>query len=230
MRRSPSRAWPAHFASPNPRRNRPAPTGRAGWAARARGSARAWPLERLVCGRGRRSALWRTGGPGAASRAARYCPALWSSCWSGARLPGASAAAGAAGGCEGTLDGADPPPRVLRPGNRRRRARGPSVSRRGLSFGGDIAGDFEKDRPQPTSPRPPLSRDPGAPRGAGVGGAVQPAAAHSGTETRREGDAHSGQNALSSKGVGRSVSRGFFDLTRERVRRAEFHYEKQRSS
>lgn len=59
---------------------------------------------------------------------------------------------------------------------------------------------------------------------------MQPAAAHSGTETGREGDTHSWQNALPLKGVGRSVSRGFFDLTREGVRRAEFHYEKQRSS
>lgn len=59
---------------------------------------------------------------------------------------------------------------------------------------------------------------------------MQPASAHSGTETRREGDRHSGQENLPSRRVGMSDSRCFFDLTREGVRRAEFHYEKRRSS
>lgn len=59
---------------------------------------------------------------------------------------------------------------------------------------------------------------------------MQPASAHAGTETQREDDKHSGLENLPSKRVGMCDSRCFFDLTRDGVRRAEFHYEKRRSS
>lgn len=85
-------------------------------------------------------------------------------------------------------------------------------------------GDLEEDRPQPTSPRPPLSRDTEGPRGAEVGGGVQSAAGHSGAETRRGGDPHNLAKECAPEKSGEVHSKCFVaDLTQQRVKRPEFN-------
>lgn len=133
-----SRPLPAHLdsergsghgngtaSSPHPLRSRAVPTGRAGSEQAAGLRLRIPELPRLHSGlparraglrAGEGSALWRTGGSGAAKRGARRAPAHPSRCAGDVRSPGASAAAGAVLGCDGTLGSSDSLPLHVRKG------------------------------------------------------------------------------------------------------------------